>query len=302
MLALPLLSFAAAAAGAQSLPESSLAVETAGGWRTWWRSSDAPSRWSRGDSVLSRTVRWRAVGKGVDHAELRLAGKGAAWRVRVILLRIDPALTRTELVRLTREAATLGAWSVDSIPDNAVAGFNAGQFSSARPWGWLVRGGIEEQPPGSGPLSLAFVVDSSGMMRLVSADSIGRVRGRVRDAFQSYPTLLEGDGDVPRALRAADRGVDVEHHDIRVALGTLRDGRVIVALTRFEGLGRALSELPFGPTVPEMSALMGALGCNRAVSLDGGLSGQMMVRTRSATLKWKGLRRVPLGLVVFEGK
>jgi hypothetical protein len=46
-----------------------------------------------------------------------------------------------------------------------------------------------------------------------------------------------------------------------------------------------------------MSALMGALGCTKAVALDGGISGQMMVKLRSGPLSWRGLRRVPLGLV-----
>ena len=72
-------------------------------------------------------------------------------------------------------------------------------------------------------------------------------------------------------------------------------------LTRFEGLRGMLSELPFGPTIPELAALMGALGCTKAVALDGGISGQLMVRSADRTRSWKGLRRVPLGLVFFPG-
>jgi hypothetical protein len=47
-----------------------------------------------------------------------------------------------------------------------------------------------------------------------------------------------------------------------------------------------------------MAAVMGALGCARAVLLDGGLSAQLMVRDARGTARtWAGLRRVPIGLV-----
>ncbi|NUS96106.1 MAG: hypothetical protein HOQ11_01710, partial [Gemmatimonadaceae bacterium] len=79
---------------------------------------------------------------------------------------------------------------------------------------------------------------------------------------------------------------------------TLPDGRVLVALTRFEGLGGALELLPFGLTTPEMAALMGALGCRDAVLLDGGVSGQLAIHgARGERREWPGLRRVPLGLI-----
>jgi len=108
------------------------------------------------------------------------------------------------------------------------------------------------------------------------------------------------DGVVPAALRREDAGVDLRHRDCRLALGVLRDGRILIALTRFDGLGGVLAPLPFGPTTPEMAALMGALGAQRAVLLDGGISGQLLVRDEDgATHLWEGWRRVPLGLVAF---
>jgi exopolysaccharide biosynthesis protein len=206
---------------------------------------------------------------------------------------------RLALERRTRAGGTLGAWTVDSAAPAAALALNAGQFADARPWGWVVADGAELQPPGYGPQSMALVVDDAGGARLVPMDSIAIVRaqGGVAQAFQSYPTLLVGDGTVPLPLRAPGRGVDVEHRDARLAVGELRDGRLLVALTRFEGLGGILAELPFGPTAPEMAALMGALGARRAVLLDGGLSAQLVVRDGGETRSWRGLRRVPLGLV-----
>jgi exopolysaccharide biosynthesis protein len=165
-----------------------------------------------------------------------------------------------------------------------------------------VRRGREIQPPGTGPLSAAVVVDRAGRLRILPADSIAAVRasGEAVEAFQSYPALLAGDGAVPPQLAAPGRGVDLEHRDSRLALGELRDGRVLLVLTRFEGLGGALSQLPFGPTTPEMAAILGALGCRRAVLLDGGLSGQLALRDAAGELhRWPGLRDVPLALVAL---
>jgi exopolysaccharide biosynthesis protein len=94
--------------------------------------------------------------------------------------------------------------------------------------------------------------------------------------------------------------IDLAHRDSRVAIGELRDGRIVIAITRFNALGDAAAKLPFGLTVPEMSALMGALGCRRAVSLDGGISGQLAVReSDGVTRKWTAWRLVPLGLLVL---
>jgi len=94
--------------------------------------------------------------------------------------------------------------------------------------------------------------------------------------------------------------VDLDHRDARLALGLDRGGRLLIAITRFEGLGGALSSLPFGLTTPEMAALMGALGCRRAMLLDGGISSQLRLRLPDGeTRVWRGIRRVPLGLVVL---
>jgi hypothetical protein len=287
------------AAGAQGLPRSTLAVERGGAWVTWWRSEQAPARWNAPLPALAGAVRWRAVRPGMERAEVRIAASGEARRLRVVLVRADPRRLRFGLQRATRMEGLLPNWTVDSLPDAAVLALNAGQFSGGRPWGWVVRDGREEQPPGHGPLSMSFVVDGDGGVRLVAADEIPavRARGGIAAAFQTYPALLV-DGAVPAALQAAGRGVDVAHRDSRLALGLLPDGRILIALTRFDALRGAADGLPVGPTTPEMAALMGALGCRRAVLLDGGISGQLLVRPSSgAPVAWRAWRRVPLGLV-----
>ncbi len=159
--------------------------------------------------------------------------------------------------------------------------------------------GREILVPQYAPLAGAVVVDSSGGVRIAAPDRVAVERGRgiASEAFQSYPMLLM-DGAVPAALTEAGRGVNVGHRDSRLALGTLADGRVVVALTRFDALGETLGRLPFGLTSAEMAAVMGALGCRQALLLDGGISGQLLVREAAGSVRtWPGTRSVPLGLV-----
>jgi hypothetical protein len=148
---------------------------------------------------------------------------------------------------------------------------------------------------------MAFLVDSARRVSFVTPEELDGVRHSAVMAFQSYPALLVGDGSVPRELEAPGRGVDLDHRDSRLALGILADGTVIIALTRWAGLGRAGGTFPWGPTVPEMAAFMKSLGCRRAMLLDGGISSQLAIRRRGGVVsRWPNWRPVPLGLLVFE--
>jgi hypothetical protein len=283
-----------------ALPPSALAVPAGDGWHEWWRASRAPLRWSAPLPAVADAVTWRPLQPGLEWGELRLAGSGEAWRLRVIVARLDPRRFTFAVHADVDASGMAGPWSVKVAPAGAALALDAGQFDASGPWGWVVHQGIEIRPPGAGPLAPAFAVDTAGRVRLVPPDSIAIVRraGGVVEAFQSYPMLLVGDGEVPRQLADTGRGVDLLHRDSRLALGVLRDGRILVALTRFEGLGGVLEQLPFGPTVPEMAAIMGALGCRSAVLLDGGISGQLLVRDHAGEVhEWLGMRDVPLGFI-----
>ncbi len=290
--------------GALHTPPAVLSVRGPEGWREWWRADRAPDRWGEPLPAVAGAVDGRRVADGVRWGELLLSGEGEAWRVRAILVELEPTRVHLETRMARRADGGPLRWTVDSAPVEALVALNAGQFTSAGPWGWLVKEGEELRPPGTGLLAPALVVESSGNVRLVPPDSIAAWRGEpeVREAFQSYPSLLVQDGEVPRPLRESGFGVDLEHRDARLALGLQRDGRLLIVITRFEGLGGVLSNLPFGLTTPEMAALVGALGCRRAMLLDGGISSQLRLRLPGGeTRTWRGLRRVPLGLVVLPG-
>jgi uncharacterized protein YigE (DUF2233 family) len=245
---------------------------------------------------LDRSVPWRAGAEGIEYGELQLTGSGEAWRTRVIVARLDPRRVALSLEAAFTEDAL---WTVGDAGSSAALAVNAGQFRGSLPWGWVVTGGRQLLSPGNGPLAGAVVVNRSGAVRIVPPDEVAaeQRRGEAREAFQSYPMLLVN-GAPPEALVRPGLGVAVEHRDARLALGTLPDGRVVVALTRFDALGPRLGRLPFGFTSAEMARVMRALGCRDAILLDGGVSGQLMVREESGAARtWAGIRSVPLGLV-----
>jgi hypothetical protein len=283
-----------------------LEVRVNGRWQEWWQTDAAPARWAAPHAAVARAVRWRVTAPGVEWGELMVSGAGEAWRIRVVLVRLDTAKVRLRTETGRGPDGAPGPWTIDSAPPEALVAVNAGQFDESGPWGWLVEGGAELRAPGRGPLAPALAIDSAGSLHWLSPDSLAAATsgdGRLlqtplHSAFQSYPTLLDADGAVPAALQQPGRGVDHDHRDSRVAIGLDREGRVIVALTRFAALGPALSRLPFGLTTPEMAAIMGALGADRAVLLDGGASSQLLVRDGRRIRTWPGIRRVPVGLVV----
>jgi hypothetical protein len=296
-LGLAVSSGAGEAIAAKKAPESSLSIWSAGAWRTWWRSDRAPARWTAADPMITRALEWRRLDRGLEWASLRLACGAPAWRARLIIARLDPReLTLSLDMSLTRDDAR-PAWTVDQAPDDAVLAVNAGQFLNTMPWGWVLMDGTQRLRPGHGPLSSSIAIDAVGRVRWAHGDSIpaeGVITG-----FQSYPTLLAGDGAVPPALRAAGAPVSLTHHDARLALGQTRDGKLVLVMTRFDVMGEAVGGFPMGPTTPEMAAIMGALGATDAVMLDGGISAQLLLRGagHQEPLRWRGLRKVPLALI-----
>ena len=304
-LAALLVTGAAAPVHPPAAAATGLSVRAPAGWVRFWTAAEAPARWHGADRAVASAVRWHGGGAGYRWGELELAGPGEAWRTRAVIAELDPAQLRLELVNGVGPGGFAAFWSVDHAPGDAAVAFNAGQFDGAAVWGWVVHDGEEYRAPGRGPLSTAVVIAGDGSVQFEGDSAVAAQRSSgsdrhpagVREGFQSYPTLLERDGEVPRGLRVAGLPIDLGHRDSRLALGQLPNGRLLVVLTRFDALGPALGGIPFGLTVPEMAALMGALGCRRAVALDGGVSAQLLVRDSATAHMWRGLRRVPLALL-----
>ena len=251
---------------------------------------------SLSDATLSTIVAWQRGQPGVEWSTVPISGPGEASALTLVLARLDPRRVSFRLIWSVENDRP--AWTVDRTPTDAALSLNAGMFVEQLPWGWVVLNGRERLTPGVGPLSSALVGLADGRLVWVDGDDVSAWRGRpdLSFAFQSYPTLLAGDGDVPLALREGT--INTTHRDARLALGLDRQGRLLIALTRFEAPIPGSDRLPFGLTVPEMAAVMGSLGARQAMLLDGGISAQLAIADSAGTTKvWKGLRKVPLALV-----
>ena len=249
---------------------------------------------------LRSALSWHTLQPGLELSEFTVEAGRLGVDLRVTVLRIEAERFAFSLVQHTRANRMTGAWNVNLAPAAAAVALNAGQFKETGPWGWLVLDGQERRDPGYGPLSVGISFDSSGGVRWIPFDTLAAARAdrSIRFAFQSYPTLLF-DGRVP-ALATARRGVDQRHRDARLILAQDVGGRLLVLLTRYDGLGRTASRVPIGLTLPESILLAGALGARHAVMLDGGISAQLLVRAQSGqTRVWKGMRDVPLALVAI---
>jgi uncharacterized protein YigE (DUF2233 family) len=239
---------------------------------------------------------WTPVTPGVERVEFSLGRQGPLAAIEVVALRVEPCRASLSLEERTRYEGLRGAWTIDSMDPEAILAFNAGQFREGTPWGWVVRDGVERQVPGTGALAMGVVLDD-GAVRLLRPDEIARARGTVRHAFQSYPALVV-DGALPPHLRTAGQGVDLDHRDSRLAIGTDREGRLLVVLTRFRGVAGVGSSLPLGPTLPELARVMQRLGAVRAVGLDGGISSQLALRLADGSVeRHANWRMVPMGIV-----
>ena len=242
-------------------------------------------------SVTSRlyaALRWTPVQPGLDRAVLSLRAGALGTSVEAVIVRVDPARFRFVLDWRTEPNGMTGTWTIDSAPGIAALAVNAGQFRETGPWGWLVMHGVEERAPARAPLAASVRVDSSGAVHW-DAD------GSATFGFQSFPLLVR-DHVVPVRLHDT-RYVDMGHRDARLIMAERDDGTLLFVLTRFGALGRLAERVPIGLTTPESLMLASALGARHALMLDGGTSGQLLVRDRAgATTAWPGMRRVPLAL------
>lgn len=246
----------------------------------------------------TRGLKWQEARPGMSWTELELDAGALHIPVRAIVARVDPKGYRFHLQTATRANRVTGAWTVDSAGSDAALAVNAGQFKEAGPWGWLVRHGVEASLPGQGALAVAIAFDTAGNVHWLSGGKLNAARQdpSIAEAFQSYPQLLR-EGLVPPAALDG-RSVDHGHRDARLILAETYSGELLFVLTRLDFLGKTTQRVPIGLTFPESVILLRALGARNAVMLDGGISAQMMVRDNNGTsLRWPGIRAVPVGLV-----
>ena len=128
---------------AQEIPPATLAVWSGGQWVEWWNSASAPDRWIGPLTAVERALQWRAATPGVQWSELRMAGRAEAWRVRIIVARLDLHHVRFRIDTAFLDHGARPGWSIERARPEALVAVNAGQFPRSLPWGWVVLDGHE---------------------------------------------------------------------------------------------------------------------------------------------------------------
>ena len=73
---------------------------------------------------------WQPVRPGLWYHESQMAAAGSLAPVRVVAVRVDPALARFSLDAVGRHDGDRRGWSIDRIGVADVVAFNAGQFTA----------------------------------------------------------------------------------------------------------------------------------------------------------------------------
>ena len=76
------------------------------------------------------------VDQAVSWSESRMAASGPLSAVTAIVVKMNPRRLEFRLETATLDYGLRADWSIDRIPANGIAAFNAGQFIGGFPWGW----------------------------------------------------------------------------------------------------------------------------------------------------------------------
>jgi len=195
-------------------------------------------------------VEWRApvvLGQGARVRDGRIA-RAAPWRV--VDLELD--LARVEL-RVARPAARGGGRLTDMLPPGALAAVNGGYFDETyRPVGWLVDRGVEIAPRSARTSGGVLAVKGAALFM----GPARQVPFAPEFVLQNGPRLIESGG------RLGIRTDDGKRAPRTVACDA--GGRLHLYLV--------VAALRDGPTLYETARMLAALGCERALNLDGGPS------------------------------
>lgn len=213
--------------------------------------------WSGYSAVFAAEIKWQELAPSLQLGRGHICVERDTVAIPLTMLSIDPARYPVRVVR--------GYATVSSLIHqyHALAGINASFFTpDAKPLGLLVIDGEQIQPPRKN-LSGCFLI-RAGRPDIVATENL-ELQG-VRYAIQSFPLLLKR-GAIPLSAKGLQAGVSlpINRLDSRSAAGLLPDGTLLLLTTGSSHL-----------SLSQLATLMGGLGCQDALALDGGASSQLV--------------------------
>lgn len=252
-----------------------------GQWREISGSDAQRKSWGEGDAFLQ--LSWEPLGEALWYGRIFLKRDPNPQQVELALVRLDPEKWTLSLAYLPEFAPSLVA-DIASTQKMTVA-INASFFSEAGPIGLVIDKGQQLRSE-SRKWAAHLLVSRDGVPQIVNEKNSGARGAWV--AIQGFPAIMSN-GQTYAYMRIGGRGFDVRAIERRSSICMTRDKQVILLAT---------DSLTNGLSLSELATLLGGLGCQDAMGLDGGTSTGMVIDTPTLHKVIPNLKPVPVVLGV----
>ena len=237
------------------------------------------SAWSAPDNDIRGAITWKRAAEGLRVGKLALGRDYGVSEFSMVLLEVDPDAVEMT-VNYSEERQYCGQW-LQNLGLNAC--INGSLFAS-KPLGLVIHDGKIEVTRHRRMLGY-LVAPKEGRPRVLIGKSFAA--GDIREAVQSFPALIK-DGEILESVNGKPSRRDRFDSDVaarRTVVGEDGQGHLLFAVT---------DTLTGGLSFSELATLLGALGWQQAVCLDGGASSQLSLETELLRSDVTGVDPVPV--------
>ncbi len=258
-----------------------LAWQVDGQWRSVTSEDRRRRRWGPHDAFLRDGLSFDVLEPGLELARLRYRRDPNPADYELLVVRVDPELWSFRV----RGEEDFRRASISELAGDANIALNASFFAEEGPVGLVLQDGIERVPQGSARAA-HFLVDPVYGPRVDNRK--GASLEGVEHGVQGFPAIMSG-GETYSYMRVGGRGFPVHQLSRRTAVCLDWEGQVLLTVT----------DTPLnGLTLNELATVLGGLGCEDAMGLDGGSSTALYVRAGERSVTVDARDGIPVAILV----
>ena len=258
-----------------------LAWEVDGAWKTVSSEDRRRRSWSPADAFLRQGLSFDHLESGLDLARISYRRDPNPAPHQLVVLRIDPELWRFRV----HGEPDFRRLPITELAGSANVAVNASFFAEEGPVGLVLQDGEVRVPQGTARAA-HFLVDPVYGPRVDNRK--GASTEGAEQGVQGFPAIMSG-GETYSYMRYGGRGFPVHELARRTAVCVDWEGQVLVVVT----------DTPLnGLTLNELATVMGGLGCEDAMGLDGGSSTALHVQAGGRALTVEARDGIPVAILV----